>query len=299
MKKLILSILFLLTSSLSAFALDEITQAYGGNNKFGLIKNNQKITQAIYKKLIRLGDSSWLFLRGSKYGIISNEGEILVEPKFTQAYRFSGGRFAKLGSGNKYALFNEFGQALTTQEYSSIDILYGKMFLVEKNYKYGLISYDGDIILAPIADDIYMPKPNVIKIQYDNTWYEIEQKNKDMIELPTTITDINENDKNLKITKLAQKPIASTGYGIVSASDYFIKMFSSISPAYEQTIDELILNHGADTATILIKSSWLLKFPYTYGKNYINILKAPNNGPLSDVKNNLKSKINNSAIKSR
>ena len=231
-----------------------------------------------------------LFLKKNKYGIISNTGEILVNDKFESAYRFSGGRFVKLGSKGKYALFNEFGQALTEQEYTTIDILYGKMFLVQKNYKYGLINFDGDIILAPIADDIYMPEPSIIKLKFDNTWVEIEQKNKGTIELPVDLALVGENDK-FKITEFANKPIASTGYGVISASDYFIKLFSSISPAYEQTIDELILNHGADTATILIKSSWLVKFPFVYTRNYINTLKAPNNGPLSDIKNDLKNKI--------
>ncbi len=291
MKKIFIIIFTLILSINSTFAIETLTQTYGENNKFGLIKDNKKITEPIYKKLIRLGDNSWLFLKGSKYGIISNTGEILVEPKYTSAYRFSGGRFAKMGLRGKYALFNEYGQAVTTQEYTTIDILYGKMFLIEKNYKYGLINYEGDIILAPIADDIYMPKPNILKIQYDGKWYEIEQKNRETIELPSDLSDLSENSDSFKITQLVQNPVESTGYGIVSASDYFIKIFSSISPAYEQTIDELIFDHGADTATILIKSSWLAKFPFIYAKNYINNLKAPNNGPLSEVKNNLKNKI--------
>lgn len=291
--RILLLILFLFLNINFASALEEFTQTYSENNKFGLIKNQEKITPAIYKKLIRLGDSSWLFMKGSKYGIISNEGEVLTNTKYTSAYRFSGGRFARLGLAGKYALYNEFGQMITAREYQSIEILYGKMFLVEKNYKYGLISYDGDIILAAIADDIYMPKPNVLKVQYDGIWYEIEQKNKQTLELPSDLANIDENNQNFKITQLAQKPIASTSYGIISASDYMIKLFSSISPSYEQTIDELIFDHGADTATILIKSSWLLKFPFVYAKNYVNNIKTPNNGPLSDVKNNLKNKINN------
>lgn len=288
MKKLLFIALALFIQNV--FAIENIVQTYSENNKFGLIVNNEKITEPVYKKLIRIGDNSWLFLKRNKYGIISNTGEILVNDKFENAYRFSGGRFVKLGSKGKYALFNEFGQALTEQEYTTIDILYGKMFLVQKNYKYGLINFDGDIILAPIADDIYMPEPSIIKLKFDNTWVKIEQKNKGTIELPVDIALVGENDK-FKITEFANKPIASTGYGVISASDYFIKLFSSISPAYEQTIDELILNHGADTATILIKSSWLVKFPFVYTRNYINTLKAPNNGPLSDIKNDLKNKI--------
>ncbi len=272
-----------------AFAIESFYQTYSEKNKFGIIKDDIKITEPIYNKLIRLGDSSWLFLKRNKYGIISNEGEILVEPKYTKAQRYAS-RFVKLGNGSKYALYDENGNLIIPFEYSSIEILYGKMFLVEKNYKYGLISFDGDIILAPVLDDIYMPKPSLIKLQYEGNWYEIEQKNKGTIELSSDIIDYNDDD-SIKITQIIQNPMTSTALGVVSASDYFIKLFSSISPAYEQTIDELILNHGADTATVLMNFSWLYKFPFVYGKYYFNNIKAPNSGPLSDVKNGLKNKI--------
>lgn len=289
MKKILLLIIFTLLMFQNVYAIEAPVETYSEKNKFGLIQGETKITEAKYSKLIRLGDSSYLFMYKNKFGIMSDKGEILVEPKFTQAQRYVS-KYAKLGSKGLWSLYDETGEMLIGHEYSSIDILYGKMFLVGKNYKYGLISFDGDIILAPVADDIYMPKPNILKIEYDGTWYEIEQKGKEM-NLAGVLPEFDDNNTNFKITQIIEQPIVSTGYGIVSASDYFIKLFSSVSPAYEQTIDELILNHGADTATILIKSGWLVKFPFVYGKNYINNIKAPNNGPLSDVKSNLKNKI--------
>ena len=166
------------------------------------------------------------------------------------------------------------------------------MFLVGKNYKYGLISFDGDILLAPIADDIYMPKPNILKILYEGNWYEIEHVGQETMQIPKDIAEIDPDNSDFKITTIVQNPVISASYGVVSASDYMIKLISSISPAYEKTIDELILEHGADTASILIKFSWLTKFPFVYSKNYFKTLVAPNNGPLSDVKSNLKNKIN-------
>ncbi len=291
MKKIILILFLILFLCCSSYAIEELVSVYSVDNKFGLIQGENKITEAKYSKLIRLGNSSWLCLYKNKYGIIDNSGEILVEPKFTSAQRYVG-KYAKLGSGGTYALYDDKGALIIDKEYSSIDILYGRMFLVKKNYKYGLISFNGDILLAPVADDIYMPKPNVIKIQYDGNWYEIEQLNREVIEIPNEILSESEMNSNFRVTQIIENPIASAGYGVVSLSDYFIKIFSSISPAYEQTIDELVLAHGADTASILIKSSWLLKFPFVYGKNYINNLKAPNNGPFADVKTSLKNKIN-------
>ena len=276
---------------LTQFALSvELVQTYSENNKFGLIQDNKKITEAKYSKLIRLKDSSWLCLYKNKYGIISNSGEILVEPKYTNAKRLAS-RFVKMSKGSKTALFNENGQMIIAPEYDSINLLYGQMFLVQKKYKFGLISFDGDILLAPVMDDIYMPKPNIIKLSYNGEWYEIRQEKRETIEIPNDIIELMSDSETKILNSFVQNPIATTGYGIVNSGDYAIKLFSSISPTYEQTIDELVLNNGADAVSILMKCSWLLKFPYVYARNYINNIKTPNNGPLSDVKNNLKNKI--------
>lgn len=291
MKKSILCFICTFLLVQNAFAVQEIINTYTDDNKFGLIQGKNKITEAKYSKLIRLDDSSWLCLYKNKYGIINNSGQVLIEPKYTSAQRYVG-KYAKLGLGGKYMIVDSNGNIIIDREYSSIDILYGKMFLVCKDYKYGLISFDGDILLAPVADDIYMPKPNIIKIQYDGVWYEIAQPDREVIEIPKEILAADDANRQFKITQIIENPIASAGYGVVSFSDYLIKLFSSISPAYEQTIDELIFAHGADTASILIKSSWLLKFPFVYGKNYINTFKAPNNGPFADVKANLKKQMN-------
>ena len=99
------------------------------------------------------------------------------------------------------------------------------------------------------------------------------------------------NNDNFNIIQIIENPVTSASYGVVSASDYIIKLFSSISPAYEQTIDELLFDYGADTVGILIHPMWIIKFPISYSKNYFNILKASDTGPLSNVKTNLKNKI--------
>ena len=188
MKKILLAFTIQLLLLNASFGIDETISTYSEKNKFGLIQNQTKITEAKYNKLIRLKDSSWLFLHKNKYGIISNDGEILVDGNYNKAERFVG-RFAKLGSKGLFSLYDETGRCIIPHEYNSIELLYGKMFLVKKNYKYGLINFDGDIILAPIADDIYMPQKNVLKIQYEGTWYEIEQKNKETLELPMDIAE--------------------------------------------------------------------------------------------------------------
>jgi len=286
-KYLIAALLIIKFVSLFASA-EEIVNTYQVDGKFGLKKGNVEITQAKYNKMIRLKDESWLFMYKNKYGIMDNLGNILVQPIYPQAQRFVG-RFAKLGAKGKYALYNEKAEMIAGLEYSKIELLYGKMFMVEKNHKYGIISFNGDILLAPVADDIYMPESNIIRISYNDEWYEITQS-KEIFELPEGILDISEAE-SVKIKHIVKNPITSTELGLVSASDYLIKIFSSISPAYEKTVDELVLYNGADAVGVLLKPVWLLKFPFVYTRNYLNNFKSPNSGPLSNVKSDLKNKI--------
>lgn len=285
---LLLSVIILMNSA--AIAGDESVMTYCEKNKFGLKTTSGVIvTDADFKKLIRLGNSSWIVQKGSNFGLIDNAGNYILQPKYKTAERLAG-RFVKFGRGGVYGLWGENGEVIVPEEYSAIGLLYGKMFLVEKNFKYGLIGFDGRVILEPAVDDIYMPKPNVMKLLHNGKWYEIEQISGGTFELPDDIRTIRENE-NFKITEIISNPVPSAGYGVVSAGDYCLKVFSSVSPAYEQTIDELVLNHGADVAGILMKSTWLVKFPFVYAKNYVKTVRTPNNGPLSEVKASLKNKI--------
>lgn len=164
------------------------------------------------------------------------------------------------------------------------------MFLTYKNYKYGIADKHGKVILDNIFDDIYMPQPNVMRIQYNGEWYEIEQIAKGEINLPEDVQNIK-NNSDFKITAIMKDPAAASGYSVVTFTDYFLKIFSSISPSHEETIDELMLSQGAETVSIFMKLTWLPKYPYTYVKKYYHNIRTPNNGPLSDVKNELKQKL--------
>lgn len=282
MKKLaLLLILFIQTA---VFANPVV---FGDNGKFGLQdENGTVIVEAKYKKLIRLGNSGWIIQKGSKFGVIDSNGTILVEPVYSYADRVLG-KFVKLKKGDKYGIFDEQGFTILPVEYSSIDLLYGGMFLTCKNYKYGVTDFNGQPILDNIFDDIYMPKPNSMIIVYNGEKYEITRTKGEELTLPNNVRAIKD-DSEFTITELITKPVATTGYYSVSATNYLLKVFSSISPAYEQTIDDLMFSQGADAASIIMKCAWIPMFPIVYVKKYYQNLKAPNNGPLSGVKSNLK-----------
>ena len=260
---------------------------FSEDGKFGL-KNEQgeTIVDAKYKKLIRLGESSWIMQSGSKFGIIDDSGTVLVDAKYSKADRILG-KFAKFAKGDKFGIFDEKGFVILPVEYSSIDLLFGGMFLTCKNYKYGVTDFNGQPILDNIFDDIYMPKRNKMVIVYNGQQFEIESSKDGELTLPLDIV-ANSDDVDFTITELIQKPAATTGYYSVTATNYLLKIISSISPAYEQTIDELMFSQGADAANIIMKFTWLPKFPIVYAKKYYKNLAAPNNGPLGGVKSNLR-----------
>ena len=284
MKKFALFVITMLMLQNVSFARPTV---FSEDGIFGL-KNEQgeTIVDAKYKKLIRLGESSWIMQSGSKFGIIDDNGTVLVDAKYSKADRILG-KFAKFAKGDKFGIFDEKGFVILPVEYSSIDLLFGGMFLTCKNYKYGVTDFNGQPILDNIFDDIYMPKRNKMVIVYNGQQFEIESSKDGELTLPLDIV-ANRDDVDFTITELIQKPAATTGYYSVTATNYLLKIISSISPAYEQTIDELMFSQGADAANIIMKFTWLPKFPIVYAKKYYQNLAAPNNGPLGGVKSNLR-----------
>lgn len=264
-----------------------LVRTYCVANKFGLEKTDgTKITKPIFKKLIRLGDKSWIVQYRYKYGVIDYNGDYIILPKYRNVDRIAD-KYVKLGNDHDYGLYNEDGGTIIQPEYSSIDLLYGKMFLTCKNYQYGVVDMQGNTLLNNEFDDIYMPKPNVMMVQYQGIWSKIESMSDTEITLPFDIDEISEN-KDFKITNLVVNTGVGAGYSVVTLTDYFLKMISLISPAYEATIDELMYSQGADTLSILMKFTWLPKFPFTYIKQYYRLLRRPNSGPLANTRSTLK-----------
>lgn len=290
MKKLISVLISLFFVFSPVLAASDVVVYSNDSGKFGLKDENDNIiTEADYKKLIRLGDNAFIALKRSKYGLISKDGTELVKFKYTHAARLLG-KYAKFKNGKGFGLYDEYGKTIIPQEQDTIDLLFGGMFLVSKDYKFGVRDKDGNILIDYVCDDIYMPKPNIMRVKYNGEWYEIEQVKAETLTLPEDIKNIK-SDQTFKITKLVTSPGAASKYSLVTATDYTLKIFSSISPAYEATIDELMLSQGAEAISIFMKIGWLPKFPIVYAKNYFKILRNPDNGPLSGVKDSIKQEL--------
>ncbi len=291
MKKLFILIgLILLFQNLNITALSVSAAkvfSEDGNKTFGLKNsNNEIIAEPIYRKMIKLGDNAYIIQNKKyKFGIMDDKGNILIKPKFRHADRVLG-KYAKLGNSSDYGLYDETGNTIIPPEYDAIELLFGGMLLTYKNYHYGVSDFNGKVLLDNKFNDIYMPKPNIIRLNYEGQWYEIEQVTAETLTLPEDIYSIKEN-QDFKVTNLVTNTGVMSGYSVLTFTDYLIKIFSSISPAHEATIDELMFSQGAETVNILIKFTWLPKYPFTYAKNYYHTVRNPNNGPLADIRTKL------------
>ena len=265
---------------------------FSQNERWGFKdKNGNIIVEPIYKKLIRLGDSSWIVQnKRNKFGLIDNCGNVIVPIKYNHADRLVT-KFAKFGNTYDYGVYDEYGKTIVERKFSKIDILYGKMFLTYKNYKYGIVGFDGKTILENEFEDIYMPKPNVMRIKYQGRWIELEQVNADTLTLPADAKHNLATKEDLDLRNIVVNTGVVSGYSVLTFSDYVIKLFSSISPAHEDTVDELMLSQGADTMNIFMKLTWLPKYPFVYVRKYYENVRNPNNGPLTDIRDELKQQI--------
>ncbi|MBO7672341.1 WG repeat-containing protein [bacterium] len=259
---------------------------FSEKNLFGLKdRNGNIVVPAKYQKMVMTGRNGWIVQKNSKYGLMDSEGNYLIKPKYRYADRIFG-RYIKLGNDNDFGIYNEYGEAILPPEYRSIELLYGRMFLTYKNFRYGVTDFKGNILIPNVCEDIYMPSTDTMKIKYLGEIYEINKVDADNISI-SLLNGKNNDEKELNFKNIISDTGALSGYSVLTFSDYLIKVFSSISPAHEETIDELILSHGVDTVGILKKFSWVPKYPITFGKNYFEHFRNPYNGILSDTRNKL------------
>jgi hypothetical protein len=295
MKRIFLVFLFIIlninvSQASELYNTDNLT-VFSEKSKFGLKnKSGEIIVEAKYKKLIRLGNSSWIVLaKNNKFGLIDCNGEILIEPKFKNVERVFT-KFVKLGNSKDFGLYDEYGKVIIPPEFSSIEPLFGKKFLTIKNFKYGIYKDNGELLLDNKFDFIYMPNPETMKLQYEGEWYQITNiKRGEELDFSALISEENKNTST--ISDVIKNSGIGAGYTVVTATDYVLKVLSSISPAYEDTIDDLMLSQGVDTVFILVKLSWIPRFPITYAKNYYKNLVTPNNSPLSEIRQSIKGQL--------
>ena len=269
-------------SDLSVFS-SKNNKYYGLKDKSGNI-----IVESKYKKLIRLGNNAWIVQKkNNKFGLMDCSGNFLVEPKFLKVERIYE-KYAKFGNYSDFGIFDEYGNTILPNEFSVIEPMFGQRFLTCKKHKYGIYSITGEEILSNDYEFIYMPNPKTVRVKNNGIWYEFDRKELSS-ESMQAVDDyvFSEYSDDINIPQIFKNTGVGAGYGIVTATDYTLKIFSSVSVAYEDTIDELLFSKGVDTVPDLINFSWVIKFPFVFIQKYYATMFEPDAGPLSGIRNDL------------
>lgn len=290
MKKRLFTALLVLALCPSVFSAENTTtstqpiKVYKTENKFGLKSGDVEITKAEYTKLIKLGENAFIVQKRNRYGLINKEGKILVPIKYRWADRVAS-NLVKLGNDFNFGIYDDNGNAILKPEYMTIERISKDCFLTCKNFKYGLVTLNGQVILQNKFDSIFIPDEKTLVIQYKGEWYEL-----DILERANVNLDKEKDSKN-SIGEVIVRTSAISGYSVVTFTDYILKLFSSISPAYEATIDELMFSKGADAVPVIMKFSWLPKMPFTLLKNYYKNIRYKDNEILTPAKNYFEKRI--------
>ena len=296
MKNIIFVLFFIIItqncSFCETFTTDNLKPFTINGKYYGLkdVRDNV-IVKPEYKKLIRLGKESWITQnKSNNFGLIDCNGNEIIPPKYIHVERYFN-KFVLFGNYNDFGLYDSTGKTVIPPEYNAIMPLFGRKFLTYKNYKYGIYSEKGEKLLDNVCDYIYMPNPKQLNISYNGDTYELESDSANLnIKIFQRELEANEN-KPCKDVPLYIKTGAGAGYSVVSVTDYTIKALSSISNAYEESIDELMFSQGIDTVSIFMQMSWIPKFPVVFAKNYWNNVKNPAKGPFYNVRSDLKERM--------
>lgn len=271
---LVLSLLFI---GIESFADNNYTVFLEKKN-YGLKDSKGNVVlKPKYKKLIKLGDDSWIVKRRGKYGLIDSHGKVLVPIKYNTAERVSR-KYLKAFNNYKTTLFDENGNVVIAPIYTKIDFLNNDLLRVYKNYKYGVIDINGNSVIARQFDDLYLSSEKTFEVKYKNNWYTIEvEKNEPKI---ITTDEILEDEDFLEAEDIAVNIGALPLYSVVTVTDYGLKPITTFVSAWSDTVDNLFLTRGADAVTTFQTGMWIPLLPYYYTKSYIQNLFKPDQGPL-------------------
>ena len=270
------------------FADGDKATVYQADKKFGLKSAEVELTKPVYTKIIKLGDNGWIVQYKNKYGVMNHKGEILVPIKYRWADRVAS-NLVKLGNDNDYGVYNDLGEVIILPNFSLIERISKDFFLTCQNYKYGLVDMSGNIVLENMFDAIFIPDEKTLVLQYQGEWFKLDILKKEDIGFEI---QKSQDDGNNTIGELMVKTGAISGYSVLTFTDYVLKLFSSLSPAYEATIDELMFAKGGDAVPVIMKFTWLPKMPFTYLKNYYKHIRRQESDVLSQPRYYLKRKYN-------
>ena len=162
--------------------IDEDLYRVTSNGRCWLInKDHEVITSPSYSFVDSLKFGSRRFCVNNKWGAITPDSSIVLEPVFDSLLQVNGNYYAL--KNNIWWLYDSYGVKKSLQNYEAIGGHYGNYFAVKKNGKWGYIDREGNEVIHCVYQEVSEILYNKIIVKFHGQ-YAIINKYGDWIVLP-------------------------------------------------------------------------------------------------------------------
>ena len=128
------------------------------NSRYGLMDfEGNVLAPCKYEKIGAFADGNLAHvILNDKVGYIDSNGKEVIPPIYDYSRTLPGNRYALYKDGLCYLVDNRTGKQVTSQVYNKIEQYRDNLLKVSLDGKYGMIDPDGNIVLEPIYDEMYV-----------------------------------------------------------------------------------------------------------------------------------------------
>jgi hypothetical protein len=159
--------------------------AFERENRYGYLDKQKNIViEPKFDDAYSFYNNHAIIKLGKKYGIINGNGEFEIEPTFDDIYYYKGFYKTKLNGKNGY--LNSDLKVILNTEYDNVEGFINGLAVVEKDRKYGLINEKGEFVIPLIYDGAHDFSEGLIPVLRNGNWGYIDINNKIMIDFQFT-----------------------------------------------------------------------------------------------------------------
>lgn len=146
-----------------------------------LMENIDKVDE-YYDSVIKYSDNIFSIKVNKKWGLINQNLEVLLEPKFDEFDRIANGNLIKLQIDDKFGVANADFQVITEINFDAIDYrINDGLIAVQKEGKWGFIDKSGKMVIPAIYERVKSFSENLVAVQLNGKWGFINKKGKMVI----------------------------------------------------------------------------------------------------------------------
>jgi hypothetical protein len=156
----------------------KFTDAFNFKNGVAPVKNSHKwffinrLGQTVskqYDEINELSNRMYVVRLGARYGALDHFAQVVIEPRFEKLGDFKNG-YAYFVENGVYGFISKSGEVSRSEFEWISDFSDDQVALVKKDNKFGLVSSNGDDLLAPVFDQVIKTDWPVFIVVKDNNY---------------------------------------------------------------------------------------------------------------------------------